>query len=113
AGLYRADEQPGAATAADRRRPRRSPEHRSRADDAVELAAAARGQPAGFPLPRQGLPDGGVVNILSITAGAAGMYCGSCSRDNAQAIELLARGHAVTLLPLYTPTNPDEQNVSR
>src|SRR6266446_559655 len=53
------------------------------------------------------------MNILSITAGAAGMYCGSCSRDNAQAVELLARGHAVTLLPLYTPTNPDEQNVSR
>jgi glycosyltransferase involved in cell wall biosynthesis len=53
------------------------------------------------------------LNILSITAGAAGMYCGSCSRDNALAVELLARGHKVTLLPLYTPTNPDEANVSR
>ena len=53
-----------------------------------------------------------MMNILSITAGAAGMYCGSCSRDNAQAIELLKRGHKVTLLPLYTPTNPDERNVS-
>lgn len=52
------------------------------------------------------------MNVLSITAGAAGMYCGSCSRDNAQAVELLARGHRVTLLPLYTPTNPDEPNVS-
>jgi len=52
------------------------------------------------------------VNILSITAGAAGMYCGSCSRDNALAVELLRRGHRVTLLPLYTPTNPDEANVS-
>jgi glycosyltransferase involved in cell wall biosynthesis len=52
------------------------------------------------------------VNILSITAGAAGMYCGSCSRDNALAVELLRRGHRVTLLPLYTPTNPDETNVS-
>src|SRR5215510_7594529 len=40
------------------------------------------------------------------------MYCGSCSRDNAQALELLARGHQVTLLPLYTPTSPDERNVS-
>jgi glycosyltransferase involved in cell wall biosynthesis len=40
------------------------------------------------------------------------MYCGSCSRDNALATELLARGHHVTLLPLYTPTNPDETNVS-
>src|SRR5947207_15819326 len=53
------------------------------------------------------------MKILSITAGAAGMYCGSCSRDNALAVELLARGHAVTLLPLYTPTRPDETNVSR
>jgi glycosyltransferase involved in cell wall biosynthesis len=52
------------------------------------------------------------VRILSITAGAAGMYCGSCFRDNALAVELLARGHEVTLLPLYTPTNPDETNVS-
>jgi glycosyltransferase involved in cell wall biosynthesis len=53
------------------------------------------------------------MRILSITAGAAGMYCGSCSRDNALAVELLARGHDVTLLPLYTPTNPDEPSVSR
>ena len=53
------------------------------------------------------------MRILSITAGAAGMYCGSCLRDNALAVELLARGHDVTLLPLYTPTNPDEHNVSR
>jgi glycosyltransferase involved in cell wall biosynthesis len=53
------------------------------------------------------------MKILSITAGAAGMYCGSCSRDNALAVELMARGHDVTLLPLYTPTNPDEPNVSR
>jgi glycosyltransferase involved in cell wall biosynthesis len=53
------------------------------------------------------------MRILSITAGAAGMYCGSCVRDNALAVELLARGHDVTLLPLYTPTNPDETNVSR
>jgi glycosyltransferase involved in cell wall biosynthesis len=53
------------------------------------------------------------MKILSITAGAAGMYCGSCLRDNALAVELMARGHDVTLLPLYTPTNPDEHNVSR
>jgi glycosyltransferase involved in cell wall biosynthesis len=52
------------------------------------------------------------MRILSITAGAAGMYCGSCARDNALAVELLARGHDVTLLPLYTPTTTDEQNVA-
>ena len=53
------------------------------------------------------------MKILSITAGAAGMYCGSCSRDNALAVELLARGHDVTLLPLYTPTDHRRANVSR
>ena len=53
------------------------------------------------------------MRILSITAGAAGMYCGTCARDNALAVELLARGHDVTLLPLYTPTTTDETNVSR
>jgi glycosyltransferase involved in cell wall biosynthesis len=53
------------------------------------------------------------MRILSITAGAASMYCGSCLRDNALAAELLARGHDVTLLPLYTPLNTDEANVSR
>jgi glycosyltransferase involved in cell wall biosynthesis len=52
------------------------------------------------------------VNILSITAGAAEMYCGSCLRDNALAATLLARGHQVTLLPIYTPTVTDEPNVS-
>jgi hypothetical protein len=53
------------------------------------------------------------MKILSITAGAAGMYCGSCSRDNGLAAELLSRGHDVTLVPLYTPTTTDETNVSR
>ena len=40
------------------------------------------------------------------------MYCGSCFRDNAMAAELLRRGHDVTLLPVYTPTRTDEDNVS-
>jgi glycosyltransferase involved in cell wall biosynthesis len=53
------------------------------------------------------------VKILSITAGAGGMYCGSCLRDNALAAELIARGHDVTLLPLYTPLLTDEANVTR
>ena len=53
------------------------------------------------------------MKILSITAGAAGMYCGSCLRDNALAIELMARGHDTTLVPVYTPTLTDDANVSR
>jgi len=52
------------------------------------------------------------MRILSLTAGAASMYCGSCLRDNALATELIARGHDVTLLPVYTPTLTDEPNVS-
>jgi glycosyltransferase involved in cell wall biosynthesis len=53
------------------------------------------------------------LKILSITAGAAGMYCGSCFRDNALAAELIAQGHDVTLVPVYTPTRTDEPNVSQ
>jgi glycosyltransferase involved in cell wall biosynthesis len=53
------------------------------------------------------------MKILSLTAGAASMYCGSCLRDNALAAELIRQGHDVTLLPFYTPTLTDEENVSR
>ena len=52
------------------------------------------------------------MRILHLTAGAGGMYCGSCLRDNTLATELLARGHDVSLLPVYTPTRTDEANVS-
>jgi glycosyltransferase involved in cell wall biosynthesis len=52
------------------------------------------------------------VRLLIVTAGAGGMYCGSCLRDNALATELIARKHDVTLLPVYTPTLTDEPNVS-
>jgi glycosyltransferase involved in cell wall biosynthesis len=52
------------------------------------------------------------VRILQMTAGAGGMYCGSCLRDNTLAAELMARGHDVSLLPVYTPTRTDEANVS-
>jgi glycosyltransferase involved in cell wall biosynthesis len=52
------------------------------------------------------------MRIAYITAGAAGMYCGSCLRDNALARALIARGHDVLLVPTYTPTRTDEPNVS-
>jgi glycosyltransferase involved in cell wall biosynthesis len=52
------------------------------------------------------------MRVLQITAGAGGMYCGSCLRDNALATATLARGHDVALLPVYTPTRTDEANVS-
>jgi glycosyltransferase involved in cell wall biosynthesis len=52
------------------------------------------------------------MKILSLTAGAANMYCGSCLRDNALAAELRRLGHQVTLVPVYTPTKTDEHNES-
>src|SRR5204863_8129073 len=52
------------------------------------------------------------MKILYLTGGAGEMYCGSCLRDNTLATELLARGHDVVLLPVYTPTRTDEPNVS-
>ncbi len=52
------------------------------------------------------------LNITILAAGAAGMYCGSCLRDNALAASLLQLGHRVTLLPLYTPLRTDTPDVS-
>lgn len=52
------------------------------------------------------------MKLLALTAGASGMYCGTCLRDNALAAELSRQGHDVILLPLYTPTRTDENNVS-
>jgi len=52
------------------------------------------------------------MKIACITAGAGRMYCGSCLRDNALAKALMDAGHDVLLIPTYTPTRTDEQNVS-
>lgn len=52
------------------------------------------------------------MKIAYITAGAAGMYCGTCMQDNSLATALMADGHEVSLLPTYTPTRTDESNVA-
>lgn len=52
------------------------------------------------------------MRIALLAAGAGGMYCGSCIRDNALAAALMRRGHDVTLIPLYTPLRTDERNVA-
>jgi glycosyltransferase involved in cell wall biosynthesis len=52
------------------------------------------------------------MRIAYITAGAAGMYCGSCLHDNTLAAALLALGQDVVLVPTYTPLRTDEANVS-
>ncbi len=53
------------------------------------------------------------MQIVYLTAGAAGMYCGSCLHDNALAKALIARGHDALLVPTYTPILTDEQSVAR
>ncbi len=50
--------------------------------------------------------------IVYLTAGAAGMFCGSCLNDNALARELLSLGHDVQLIPLYTPIRTDDQDMT-
>ena len=52
------------------------------------------------------------MKVAYITAGAAGMYCGTCIHDNTLATTLKKQGHNVALIPTYTPTRTDEANVS-
>ena len=52
------------------------------------------------------------MKIAYITAGAAGMYCGSCLHDNTLAAALIAQGHDALLIPTYTPIRTDETDVS-
>lgn len=52
------------------------------------------------------------MKVAYITAGAAGMYCGTCIHDNTVANVLKKQGHDVSLIPTYTPTRTDEENVS-
>lgn len=47
------------------------------------------------------------MRLAIIAAGAAGSYCGACARDVTLARELIARGHDVQVLPLYTPLRTD------
>jgi glycosyltransferase involved in cell wall biosynthesis len=53
------------------------------------------------------------MRIAYITAGAAGMYCGSCMHDNTLVAALLALGHDALLVPTYTPIRTDETDVSQ
>jgi glycosyltransferase involved in cell wall biosynthesis len=52
------------------------------------------------------------MKLAYITAGAAGMFCGSCMHDNTLARAMIAQGHDVALVPLYTPIRTDEQSVT-
>lgn len=50
--------------------------------------------------------------IVYLTAGAGGMFCGSCMHDNALAKALAEQGWDIQLVPTYTPIRTDESNVS-
>lgn len=52
------------------------------------------------------------MKIAYLTAGAAGMICGSCLHDNALAKMLIRLGHDCILIPAYTPIRTDEDDVS-
>ena len=52
------------------------------------------------------------MRIGFITSGAAGMFCGSCLRDNALAAALVELGHDALLIPTFTPIRTDEIDVS-
>src|ERR1051326_6265209 len=52
------------------------------------------------------------MNIVHITPGAGGMYCGICLRDNALVAALKKMGHQATMVPLYLPLTLDEEDQS-
>ena len=52
------------------------------------------------------------MHVLILTAGGAGMFCGSCMHDNTWARALLREGVEVSLLPTYTPMLVDEEDLS-
>ncbi|HSR69838.1 MAG TPA: glycosyltransferase family 4 protein [Acidobacteriota bacterium] len=52
------------------------------------------------------------MKIAYVSAGSAGMYCGSCIHDNTLASALMELGHDVALIPTYTPMRTDEDSVA-
>ncbi|MEM9701723.1 MAG: glycosyltransferase family 4 protein [Planctomycetota bacterium] len=52
------------------------------------------------------------MHVAIVTAGGAGMFCGSCLQDNALARALMNSGHDVSLIPTYTPLTLDTADES-
>jgi hypothetical protein len=52
------------------------------------------------------------MNIVQITPGAGGMYCGNCFRDNALVEALRKLGHETLMVPLYLPMTLDDVDQS-
>ncbi len=53
------------------------------------------------------------MRVAYLASGAAGMYCGSCMRDNRLAATLIGQERDLVLMPMYTPLRTDETDVSR
>ncbi len=52
------------------------------------------------------------MRIIYLTAGAAGMFCGSCMHDNTLVRALAELGVDAQLVPMYTPIRTDEEDQS-
>ncbi|OYP36048.1 glycosyltransferase family 4 protein [Rhodopirellula sp. MGV] len=52
------------------------------------------------------------MKVVYLTAGAAGMYCGSCMHDNALARAMHKDGIECLLQPVYTPIRTDEVSIA-
>lgn len=52
------------------------------------------------------------MNLVQLTPGTGGMYCGNCFRDNALVAELRTLGHDALMVPLYLPLKLDEADQS-
>lgn len=52
------------------------------------------------------------MNLIQITPGAGGMYCGNCFRDNALVAALRRLGHDTVMVPLYLPMTLDEASTT-
>ncbi|MCO8120366.1 glycosyltransferase family 4 protein [Stieleria sp. TO1_6] len=53
-----------------------------------------------------------MMKVVYLTAGAAGMFCGSCMHDNSLARALRAMDVDCLLQPVYTPIRTDEESVA-
>jgi glycosyltransferase involved in cell wall biosynthesis len=53
------------------------------------------------------------MNIVQLTPGAGGMYCGNCFRDNALVAEWRRMGHNALMASLYLPMTLDEEDQSK
>lgn len=52
------------------------------------------------------------MNVIQITPGAGGMFCGGCFRDNALVAALRRANHHALMVPLYLPLTLEDEDTS-